>query len=314
MATPLLTTKLHIPPPRPNLVPRPRLIQRLDEGLRLGHRLTLVSAPAGSGKTTLVTEWLHNTDRPSTWLSLDEGDNDPVRFFTYLVAALQKVDRGIGQTTQSLLGMPQLPPVEALMTAIINDIAVTPTPFALVLDDYHVIDDVSILKAAGFLLEHQPPQIHLVIATREDLPLSLSRWRARGQMTEMRVHDLRFTIEETALFFSKAMGLDLSDEDVVALEARTEGWIAGLQLAALSMQGRDDLSGFVAAFSGSHRYILDYLADEVLHRQPEEIRTFLLQTSILNRLRPALRRCHWPEEWAGHPETVGKCQPLYRPP
>ena len=284
MATPILTTKLYIPRVYPNLVPRPRLIERLDEGLRLGHRLTLVSAPAGSGKTTLVTEWLHSADRPFTWLSLDEGDNDPVRFLTYLVAALHKVDGDIGQAMQSLLGSPQLPPVEMLMTALINDIAATPTPFALVLDDYHVIGDASILKAMGFLLEHQPPQIHLVIATREDLPLSLSRLRARGQMTEIRAHDLRFTIEEVALFLNEAMGLNLSDEDVAALEARTEGWIAGLQLAALSMQGRDDLSGFVTAFSGSHRYILDYLADEVLHQQPEETRTFLLQTSILNRL------------------------------
>lgn len=284
MATPLLATKLYIPPVRPELVPRPRLIERLDEGLRLGHRLTLVSAPAGSGKTTLVTEWLHSADRPFTWLSLDEGDNDPLRFLTYLVAALQKVDGDIGQATQDLLQSPQLPPVETLMTALINDMAATPTPFTLVLDDYHVIDDASILKATGFLLEHQPPQMHLVIATREDLPLSLSRLRARGQMTEIRAHDLRFTIEEAALFLNEAMGLDLSDEDVAALEARTEGWIAGLQLAALSMQGRDDLSGFVAAFSGSHRYILDYLADEVLHQQPEEIRTFLLQTSILDRL------------------------------
>jgi LuxR family maltose regulon positive regulatory protein len=284
MAVSLLTTKLYIPPPHSNLVPRPRLIQWLDEGLRLGRWLTLVSAPAGSGKTTLVTEWLRSADRPFTWLSLDESDNDPGRFIAYLVAALQKVDGEIGQATQSLLGLPQLPPIETLMTALINDIAATSTPFALVLDDYHVIDNASILQVTGFLLEHQPLQIHLVIATREDLPLPLSRLRARGQMTEIRARDLRFTVGEAALFLNEAMGLDLSEEDVAALEARTEGWIAGLQLAALSMQGRDDLSGFIAAFSGSHRYILDYLADEVLHQQSEEIHTFLLQTSILNRL------------------------------
>jgi LuxR family maltose regulon positive regulatory protein len=208
--TPLLATKLYIPPVRPELVPRPRLIERLNEGLRLGHRLSLVSAPAGSGKTTLVTEWLHSADRPFTWLSLDESDNDPARFLTYLVAALQKVDGDIGQATQDLLQSPQLPPAETLMTALINDMAATPTPFTLVLDDYHVIDDPSILKATGFLLEHQPPQIHLVIATREDLPLSLSRLRARGQMTEIRAHDLRFTIEEAALFSLDKNGTFLS--------------------------------------------------------------------------------------------------------
>ena len=179
MATPLLATKLYIPPPRANLVPRPRLIRQLDEGL--GQRLTLVSAPAGFGKTTLVTEWLHGADRPFTWLSLDEGDNDLVRFLTYLVAALQQIDGDIGQAAQSLLGAPQLPSVPSLVTVLMNDIAATPTPFALVLDDYHLIHAPSIHQAVRFLLEHQPPQMHLVIITREDPPLPLPRLRARAR-------------------------------------------------------------------------------------------------------------------------------------
>ena len=284
MVTSLLATKLYIPPPRPNLVSRPRLIERLDEGLHLGHRLTLVSAPAGFGKTTLVSEWLHGADRPFTWLSLDEGDNDPVRFLTYLVAALQKIDGDIGQAVETLLRSPQLPPVESLVTTLINDVAITPTPFALVLDDYQLINAVPIHDALAFLLDRQATQMHLVIVTRKDPPLPLPRLRVRGQVTEVGADDLRFTVEEAAAFLNQALGLTLDTEMVATLETRTEGWIAGLQLAALSMRGQEDVAGFVSAFSGSNRHVIDYLADEVLAQQPEEMRDFLRQTAILDRL------------------------------
>jgi LuxR family maltose regulon positive regulatory protein len=287
VTTPILTTKLYIPPPRTGLVPRARLIERLDEGLRLGRKLALVSAPAGFGKTTLVTGWLYSRDsdissRSIAWLSLDEGDNDPARFFAYLIAALRQLDEGVGQATQSLLGSPQLPPVESLMTLLIGDVTAVPA-FVLVLDDYHLIHTALIHDALSFLLDHQPPHMHLLIATRTDPPLSLPRLRVRGQMTEIRADDLRFTEEEAATFLNQALGLPLDAEQIAALEARTEGWIAGLQLAALSMRGKGDVDSFVKAFSGSNRHVIDYLADEVLAQQPEEIRDFLHQTSILDR-------------------------------
>jgi len=198
VTTPLLTTKLYIPPPRPNLVKRPRLVERLDDGLRLGRKLTLIAAPPGFGKTTLATEWLYSKDknvssRSVAWLSLDEGDNDPARFFTYLIAALRQIDAGVGQATQSLLGSPQMPPTESLATTLVNDIAAIPTPFVLVLDDYQLIHNTLIHNALAFLLDHQPPHMHLLIATRTDPPLSLPRLRVRGQMTEVRADDLRFT-------------------------------------------------------------------------------------------------------------------------
>jgi LuxR family maltose regulon positive regulatory protein len=288
MTIPLLITKLYIPPPRPNLVPRPRLIERLDEGLRLGRKLALISAPAGFGKTTLSTEWLYSKDREVSsrsvaWLSLDEGDNDPARFFNYLTAALRQLDEDVGQATQSLLGSPQMPPTESLATTLINDIAAIPNPFVLVLDDYQLIHNTPIHDALAFLLDHQPPHMHLLIATRTDPPLSLPRLRVRGHMTEIREDDLRFTEEEAETFLNQALGLALDAEKVAALEARTEGWIAGLQLAALSMQNQEDIAGFVNAFSGSNRHVIDYLAEEVLAQQPEEIRDFLHQTSILDR-------------------------------
>ncbi len=286
MTTPLVTTKLYIPQPRPSLVPRPRLLQKLGEGLRMGRRLTLISAPAGYGKTTLVSAWLHSADWLSAWLSLDEGDNDPVRFFTYLVAALKQVDDEMVQAVQSLLRAPQSPPAESLVTALINGIAAAPNSFVFVLDDYHTIIGLAAHEAVGFLLERQPPQMHLVIVTRQDPPLPLSRLRGRGQVTEIRQSDLRFTPEEAATFLNQSMGLNLAASDVATLEERTEGWIAGLQLAALSMQGHDaeDTARFIAGFSGRHHFILDYLTDEVLKRQPEPVQTFLLQTSILERM------------------------------
>jgi LuxR family maltose regulon positive regulatory protein len=288
MNAPLMTSKLYIPPPRPNLVSRPRLVERLDEGLRLSHKLALIAAPAGFGKTTLATEWLyskekHVSSRSIAWLSLDEGDNDPARFFTYLVAALRQLGAGVGQATQSLLGSPQMPPVESLATTLVNDVAAIPTHFVLVLDDYQLVHTRLIHDGLAFLLDHQPPHMHLLIATRTDPPLPLPRLRVRGQMTEIRADDLRFTEGEAATFLNQALGLALDAEKIAALEARTEGWIAGLQLAALSMRGKGDIDSFVKAFSGSNRHVIDYLADEVLAQQPEEIRDFLHQTSVLDR-------------------------------
>ncbi len=264
MATSILATKLYIPPPRPKVVLRPRLIERLNEGLPASRKLTLISAPAGFGKTTLVSEWLAGSQRPVAWLSLDEGDNDPTRFLTYFIAALQTITANIGAGVLSVLQSPQPPSTESILTALLNEITTIQDHFVLVLDDYHVLDAKPVDNALTFLLEHLPPQMHLVIATREDPPLPLARLRARGQLTELRAADLRFTPAETAEFLNRVMGLNLSAEDIAALETRTEGWIAGLQLAALSMQGRSDAASFIQAFTGSHRFVLDYLVEEVL--------------------------------------------------
>jgi LuxR family maltose regulon positive regulatory protein len=285
----ILTTKLHVPPLRSGHVSRPRLVTRLNPGP--GSRLTLVSAPAGYGKTTLVVEWL--AQRPGAapkvaWLSLDEQDNDPVRFLTHLIATMRQVNEGLGGATLSLLQAPQPPPPEAVIGALINDIASLPAPFVLALDDYHVIHEMGIHRQLGFLVEHQPPQVHLIIITREDPPLPLARLRARGQLAEIRQEDLRFSLEECAVFLDQVMDLKVAPSDVAALERRTEGWIAGLQLAGLSMQGRDDVRGFIEAFTGSSRYVLDYLIGEVLEQQPTEVQDFLLETSILGRLTAGL--------------------------
>src|SRR5918998_1670001 len=282
MSTPILSTKLYIPPPQSRVVLRPRLTERLDEGLH--RRLTLISAPAGFGKTTLLTEWLASCERPTGWLSLDEGDSDPARFLSYLVAALQTIASDIGEGVLGALQSSQPPPTESTLTALLNEITTVPDDFVLVLDDYHVVDARAVDDALAFLLDHLPPRMHLVIATREDPQLPLARLRARGQLAELRAADLRFTPSEAAGFLEGAMGLSLSPEDIAALETRTEGWIAGLQLAALSMRGREDVSGFIRAFAGDNRYIVDYLVEEVLQQQPERIRNFLLQTSVLDRL------------------------------
>jgi LuxR family maltose regulon positive regulatory protein len=285
MAASLLTTKLYVPPLRPDLVPRPRLLELMDEGLRLGRKMTLVSAPAGFGKTTLVAEWLQRAGQPHAWLSLDEGDNDPVLFFSYVSAALQQVDEAVGRTAQSMLGSPQLAPADSLVSALINDVATVSEPFVLVLDDYHVIRAEWIRQAVEFLVAHQPPQMHLVVATRRDPVLSLARLRAGGQMTEIRAGDLRFAADEAAAFLGRTLGSALDAGLVAALEARTEGWIAGLQMAALSMQGRDaeHVAAFVEAFGGSHRHVIDYLVDEVLARQPADVRDFVTRTAVLDR-------------------------------
>ena len=268
MPTHILATKLYIPPSRPGVVPRPRLIDRLNEGLAMGCKLTLISASAGFGKTTLVSEWIASCHRPVAWLSLDEGDNDPVRFISYLVAALQTIKAGIGESLLVALQSHQPPSTEAILTALLNEISAIPEHFLFILDDYHSIDSQLVDQSLTFLVEHQPPQMHLVIATREDPDLPLARLRARDQLTELRVKDLRFTESEAAEFLNQAMGLRLTAEDIAALETRTEGWIAGLQLAALSMQGLHDTAGFIQSFTGSHRFVLDYLLEEVLQPEP----------------------------------------------
>jgi ATP/maltotriose-dependent transcriptional regulator MalT len=292
MPVPILATKLYIPSPRPNIVARPRLVERLNDGLAAGHKLTLISASAGFGKTTLVSEWIATCKRPVAWLSLDEGDNDPTSFLIYLVAALQtlslsKVEgiaANIGAGALAVLQSPQPASTELILTALLNDISTIPNNFVLVLDDYHVIDSKPVDQALTFLIEHQPPWMHLVITTREDPPLPLARLRGRGQLTELRAADLRFSSSEAAEFLNQVMGLNLSAEDITALETRTEGWIAGLQLAALSMQGHQDTTNFIKSFTGSHHFVLDYLLEEVLHQQSESVQAFLLHTSILNRL------------------------------
>ena len=243
MPTPILATKLYIPPPRSKVVLRPRLIERLNEGLSADRKLTLISAPAGFGKTTLVSEWIASCERPVAWLSLDEGDNDLAGFLTYLVTALQSVEANIGAGILNALQSPQPPSTESILTALLNEIAAFPDNFVLVLDDYHVIDSKPVDEALTFLLEHLPPQMHLVIATREDPQLPLARLRARGQLTELRAADLRFTPAEAAEFLNRMMSLDLSPGDISALEARTEGWIAGLQLAAWLCKGHSPCRG-----------------------------------------------------------------------
>ena len=280
----LLATKLHVPRPRPGFVPRPRLVQALGEGL--ARRLILVCAPAGSGKTALLAGWAPSGNRPVAWLSLDAADNDPVRFWRHTVAALDRARPGIGERVGPLLGPPAPASFEGLVTALINDLAAQPGDgeVLLVVDDYHLIDAQQVHASLAFLLDHLPPGLHLVLASRADPPLPLARLRAGGQLAELRAGDLRFTAEEAAALLHDAIGADLPAAAVAALAARTEGWAAGLQLAALSLAGQADPAGFVAAFSGSHRYVLDYLAEEVLERQSEQVRTFLLETSVLERL------------------------------
>ena len=282
MPAPLLATKLYIPPARPKVVLRPRLLERLNEGLQ--RKLTLISASAGFGKTTLVSQWVAGCGRPVAWLSLDEGDNDPTRFLTYFIAALQTITANIGAGVLRTLQSSRPPSTESILTVLLNEITTVPDKFIFVLDDYHMIDSKPVDDALTFLLMHLPPQMHLVIATREDPHLPLARLRARGQLTELRVTDLRFTPSEAAEFLNQVMGLDLCAEDITALEARTEGWITGLQLAALSMQGQKDAASFIKSFTGSHRFVLDYLMEEVLQHQSESVQTFLLRTSILDRL------------------------------
>jgi LuxR family transcriptional regulator, maltose regulon positive regulatory protein len=286
--TPLLETKLYVPRSRRGLVPRPRLSERLDRGT--ASKLTLVSAPAGFGKTTLVTEWLAAgpagpaEERLAAWLSLDQADNDPGSFWTYVIAALRTVVPAVGESALTLLQAPKPPPIQTVLIALLNDLGATAGDIVLVLDDYHVIDASDVQNGMAFLLDHLPPRLHVVIASRADPAVPLARWRVRGELVEIRAAELRFTPDEAAAYLNEMMGLQLTAQDVAALEARTEGWIAALQLAALSMQGRDDVAGFIAGFAGDDRYVVDYLVEEVLQRQPDRVQTFLLQTSILSRL------------------------------
>lgn len=284
----LLATKLNIPQLRHNLVSRVHIAQRLNTLLAQEHgfarQLTLVSAPAGFGKTTLVAEWLRDVPQRVTWLTLDEHDNDPARFLAYLMAALKQVDAGIGQSAQALLAAPQPPADDIVLTSLINEIAQVARPFFLVLDDYHKVHNRTIHEQLGYILEHQPRTLHVVIITREDPLLPISRLRARNQLLELRQADLRFTTAEVAEFFHRTAGLDLPPRVVAVLEDRTEGWVAGLQLAALSLHRQSDVEDFVRSFADSSRYILDFLFDEVLSQQPAHIQEFLLHTSILERL------------------------------
>jgi LuxR family maltose regulon positive regulatory protein len=283
----LLATKLHMPRPRPDLVPRPRLAERLDEGLARG--LMLVCAPAGYGKTVLLADWARRGPQPVAWLSLDAGDNDPVRFWRHGVAALDQSRPGLAERVGPLFGPPAPASYEGLVTALINELAAgsDADQALLVLDDYHLIDSEAVHTSLGFLLEHRPPGLHLVLASRSDPPLALARLRGRGQLTELRAADLRFTADEAAALLRQGAAVSdvaLPETALAALAARTEGWAAGLQLAALSLRGQPDAAGFTAAFTGSHRFVLDFLAEEVLEHQSEQVRTFLLETSVLERL------------------------------
>src|SRR6266516_2490808 len=280
----LLATKLYVPGPRPGFVPRPRLADRLEEGLARG--LVLVCAPAGSGKTVLLADWARRRGRPVAWLSLDAADNDPARFWRHAVAALSQARPGVGELAGRVPGSPAPSSSEGRMTALINKLAAQPAEdkAVLVLDDYHLIDSQPVHEAVLFLLEHLPPGLRLVLASRSDPPLPLARLRACGQLAELRAAELRFTADEAAALLREAIGADLPGATVAALTARTEGWAAGLQLAGLSLRGQADAAGSVAAFSGSHRYVLDYLTGEVLEGQTGQVRGFLLETAVLERL------------------------------
>ncbi len=312
---PILTTKLYIPPPHPACATRARLFEQLDAGLRLGHRLLLICAPAGFGKTTLLSEWIGNFRLPildfgseltpddttpkskiknpkSCWLSLDEADNDPTRFLLYLLAALETAYPDIGADARAMIQPPQPLQLTTILTVLLNRLAATLSEgnLVLALDDYHVIEQPAIHDMVEFLLDHLPPHMHLAIATRVDPPLPLARLRARRQLTELRAADLRFTADETAMFLNQIMGLNLAPENIATLEVRTEGWIASLQLAAISLQNRTatEAASFIAAFSGSHRHVIDYLTEEVLAQQSPEIHEFLSQTAILDRMTASL--------------------------
>ncbi|MET0865302.1 MAG: helix-turn-helix transcriptional regulator, partial [Nakamurella sp.] len=286
MANTLVETKLYRPRLRRRVVARPRLSGRLSLGT--AGPLTLISAPAGFGKTTLLSAWLEADDRVVAWLSLDEGDRDPGTFWSYVISALQTAVPGVGADVLPLLQTAQPPPVESVLAAVLNELTASPEQVYLVLDDYHLADGPDLQPGMTFLLEHLPPQVHLVISSRVDPLLPLARLRARGELVEVRAADLRFAADEVASYLNDLIGLDLTTTDIAVLEGRTEGWIAALQLAALSMQGRSDIGGFIAGFAGDDRYIVDYLVEEVLQRQTGPVRTFLLRTCLLDRMNGAL--------------------------
>jgi LuxR family maltose regulon positive regulatory protein len=282
--TTILATKLHQPALTEKLVQRPALTRRLNEGLQAGRQFTLVSAPAGFGKTTCVSEWLRGLNMPFAWLSLDKADDDPERFLAYFTAALQKIDPNIGLELSSMLASGQIPAAESGVASLINDILQTGSPFLLILDDFHLIQDSLILAWMERIISYQPHNFHLALITREDPALPLARLRASDRMTEIRANDLRFNSAEIGRFLKNGMDVALSDEHIAALEDRTEGWVVGVQLAGLSMRGRDDPAAVVTSLSGSHRFILSYLTEEVIGRLPPDVQDFLLKTSILERL------------------------------
>ena len=305
---PLLLTKLSVPPARRSLVARPHLTERLRGGL--SGKLTLVCAPAGFGKSTLLSAALaapFSNERSAAWLSLDPDDNDPARFWRYFITAIDQLQADSGESSLALLGSPQAPPIETVLTNLINELAVLPAVSVLVLDDYHAIESRAIHTALAFFIDHLPPRMHLAIATRADPPVPLARLRARGELSEVRADDLRFTSEEAGTFLKQVMGLHIPPEHIAELEERTEGWVAGLQLAALAMRDHADLSGFIASFTGSNRHVVDYLAEEVLGQQREEVRDFLLQTSILDRMCGPL--CN---AVTGHPDEQATLERLER--
>lgn len=277
----ILTTKLYIPIPPPGLVARPRLIKILDEGSRC--KLTLVSAPAGFGKTTIISDWIQKSNQAAAWISLDDGDNIPARFLSYLITAIQQIDADFGNDILAVVQATEISQLEPLLTLFINQVSSIQNDFVLVFDDYHLISNQLIHEAIEFILEYLPQNMHVVIISRVDLPFSISRLRVGGRLTELRSRDLRFTEGEINSFLNIGLGFDLTAEDIKALETRTEGWIASLQLAMLSLQGREDKSEFISEFSGNHHHVIDYLVDEVMSRQPERIQQFLFQTSILDR-------------------------------
>ena len=314
MANSLVQTKLYLPRPRRSLVARPRLSGRLSRGSDA--RLTLISAPAGFGKTTLLTAWLAaaaTENRSVAWLSLDESDRQPATFWTYVITALQTAVPGIGADVLPLLQSAQ-PPIETVLAAVLNELAAAPNDVDLVLDDYHLVDGPDLRDGMTFLLEHLPPHVHLVISSRADPLLPLARLRARGELVEVRAADLRFTPDEVAAYLNDVIGLDLAPDDIAALEGRTEGWIAALQLAALSMQGRTDIGAFIAGFAGDDRYIVDYLVEEVLaaaNRTGPHLPAPHLPAGPVER--PALRRRDRRARRQGHPGSAGPRQPVPGP-
>lgn len=284
MLSPLLATKFFVPPPGKFVVERPRLFKRLDECLHPSCRLALIAAPAGFGKTTLLSNWATGCGQPVSWLSLDEGDNDPLRFLAYTVAAAAKIEAKPGLDILKAIQSPQPPALAELLPVVVAQFEAISRPFVLVFDDYHLISCAEIHKAVTFLIQHLPPYMHIIIATRRDPPLPIPLLRARGQLIELRQADLRFTLEETAAFLKMGIGCELSSEDIASLSSRADGWVAGLQMATLSIRGREDAPRLIANFSGSHQYIVDYFATEVLVQQPEPLKSFLLQTSVLKQM------------------------------